>query len=124
MDLIVIGFFMLMAGFFIGLGYFVKDFLFKLSGAFIIFLIGISIWVTGFTMQDGINETYNITESYNNVTNVTEKTGYVIQDNIYKEKKNMFTTGFGLIMLLLAFYLGLISWDIYQGKQERANIKY
>jgi len=124
MELMIIGFFLLIAGFFVGMGYFVKDFLFKLAGSVIFLIIGMSIWVTGFTFQEGINETYNITETYEEGSNITKKDGYVIQENIYKEKKNLFTHGLGLIMVLLSIYLGLISWDIYKGKQESVKIRF
>ena len=124
MQITLITILLVCASFFICFGYFVKDFLLKIAGATLLLIVALSLWTSGYDYVNSINESFSITEQINNVTNITEKGGYVIHENIYKKESNIFTHGLGMVLLSVSLYLYLICWDIWKDKQEKAKIRY
>jgi len=112
MEIFTIGIFIAVAIALFFIGNTIKDFLLIFGSASILLLVGISLFATGYTIESGITETYNLTESNNLTTGTIEKVA------VFESEKDLVTKGIGSVFFLVAIYLIVVCWDLYKRKQD------
>jgi len=94
---------------------YLKDFIFLFSSGTILLIVGLSIMISGFDVQNGFTDDYDLVEDTGN------QTGTVDRVYTYQTIDTIETHGLGVILIWLALYVLLIGKGMYEKEKEINN---